>query len=89
MFLKKPHPAPILLWSAVVTKLLATLFVVYPFGLITPISWQAVGIIWVYCLTWIFIEDLAKLSVYRRLALESPRHVGFLQYFKQRLSPYA
>ena len=46
MFLRKPHPAPILFWSAVITKLLATLFVVYPFGLITPIHWRAVGVIW-------------------------------------------
>jgi H+-transporting ATPase len=42
---KKPYPAPLLLWSTIVTKLLATLFVVYPFDLITPIHWRAVGII--------------------------------------------
>ncbi|MEJ2070753.1 MAG: plasma-membrane proton-efflux P-type ATPase [Syntrophobacterales bacterium] len=88
MFLRKPYPAPVLLWSAIFTKVLATLFVIYPLGLITPISWKAAGIIWGYCLVWIFIEDLAKLEVYRHMALASPRHTGFLQFFKKRLSPY-
>ncbi len=66
-FLKKPYPAPILLWSAVATKILATLFVIYPMGLVAPISWANAGLIWAYCIVWIFIEDWAKLLVYRRL----------------------
>jgi len=89
MFLKKPHPSPLLLWSAIVTKLLATLFVVYPLGLITPISWRAVGIIWAYCIAWLFMGDAMKLLVYRHMDLAGPRHMNFLQVMKQRLSPYA
>ena len=77
-FWKRPFPSPILLWSAIVTKLLATLFVVYPCGLIAGISWANVGIIWGYCIVWIFIEDLAKLAVYRHLDRSSPRHHRFL-----------
>jgi H+-transporting ATPase len=88
MFLRKPHPAPLLLWSAVVTKALATLFVVYPFGLITPISWEHVGIIWAYCLVWLFMGDLAKLVVYRQMEMASPRHRKFLQFVKHRINPY-
>jgi len=88
MFLRKPHPAPVLLWSAIITKALATLFVVYPFGLIAPISWRAVGIIWIYCLIWLFMGDLAKLAVYRHLELGSPRHRSFLELVKYRLNPY-
>jgi H+-transporting ATPase len=88
MFLRKPHPAPVLLWSAIITKALATLFVVYPFGLITPISWRAVGIIWAYCIVWLFMGDLAKLVVYRHIDMASPRHRSFLQFMKHRLNPY-
>jgi H+-transporting ATPase len=88
MFLRRPWPAPVLLWSAIVTKVLATLFVVYPFGLITPISWEAVGIIWAYCLAWIFIEDLAKLAVLRHLEMRGQRHLTFLQLAKRWLDPY-
>ncbi|MEJ2479367.1 MAG: HAD-IC family P-type ATPase [Acidihalobacter sp.] len=77
-FWSRPFPSPLLLWSAIVTKVLATLFVVFPFGLITPIGWGDVGLIWVYCIVWIFIEDLAKLAVYNRFRGSSPRHRSFL-----------
>ena len=79
MFLRRPFPAPILLWSAIITKLLATLFVVYPFGLITPIHWRAVGIIWAYCIVWLFMGDQAKLGVQRHLEMSGPRHQTFLR----------
>jgi H+-transporting ATPase len=88
MFLKKPYPSPVLLWSTIITKLLATLFVVYPFGLITPIDWKAVGLIWAYCIVWLFMGDLAKLAVYRHLEMASPRHRSFLKFMKHRLNPY-
>jgi H+-transporting ATPase len=88
MFLRKPYPSPVLLWSAIVTKLLATLFVVYPFGLITPISWRSVGIIWAYCIVWLFMGDQVKLAVYRQMAMTSPRHRKFLEFIKRRLNPY-
>jgi H+-transporting ATPase len=88
MFLKKPYPAPVLFWSTVLTKLLATLFVVYPFGLITPIHWRSVGIIWAYCIVWLFMGDLAKLAVYRHLDMASPRHRHFIRFMQYRLNPY-
>jgi H+-transporting ATPase len=88
MFLRKPHPAPILFWSTVITKLLATLFVVYPFGLITPIYWKDVGIVWAYCITWLFMGDLAKLMVLRHLEMSSPRHTNFLRLVKKWLNPF-
>ena len=88
MFLRRPFPAPILLWSAIVTKILATLFVVYPFGLITPIHWRAVGVIWAYCLVWLFMGDLAKLAVLRHLNMSSPRHQTFLRVLKYCAHPF-
>ncbi|MDY0329735.1 MAG: plasma-membrane proton-efflux P-type ATPase [Thiomonas sp.] len=83
-FWKKPWPSPALLWSAILTKALATLFVVFPMGLIAPIGWSAVGLIWVYCLFWAFVEDLAKLAVYRHFDRSAPRHRDFLHLLKQR-----
>jgi len=85
-FWKKPYPAPILLWLAVITKLLATVFVVYPFGLITPIHWRAVGVIWAYCIAWLFMGDAAKIAVLRHFEMSSPRHTGFLQLMKKWLN---
>ena len=82
-FYKKPYPAPVLLWSAVATKILATLFVVYPLGLITPMSWANVGFVWAYCIVWIFIEDWAKMAMYRHLEHRGIRsHSHFLTTIK-------
>ena len=83
-FYKKPFPAPSLLWSAVATKVLATLFVVYPLGMITPISWANVALVWGYCILWIFIEDLAKIAMYRKLEhVGGKAHNRFLAIIKQ------
>jgi H+-transporting ATPase len=87
MFLQKPYPAPILLWSTIITKLLATLFVVYPFGLIAPIHWTTVGIIWAYCIAWLFMGDLAKLAVVKHLEMSGRRHISFLRLVKRAVNP--
>ncbi|MEJ2079908.1 MAG: hypothetical protein P8Z74_18210 [Acidobacteriota bacterium] len=86
-FWQKPYPAPILLWSAVVTKILATFFVVYPFGLITPIHWRSVGVIWGYCIAWLFMGDFVKLAVLRHLEMSGSRHTGFLRFVKKWVHP--
>jgi H+-transporting ATPase len=57
-------PAPILLWSAVVTKVLATLAAVYGV-LMTPISWHWALLIWGYALGWFVVNDWIKLAAYR------------------------
>jgi H+-transporting ATPase len=89
MFLTRPFPSATLLWSAILTKVLATLFVVYPFGLIAAIHWSEVGLIWGYCLVWVFIEDLAKLFVYRHLKMTGSRQRNFLGVVKERLVHFA
>ncbi len=80
-FLTKPYPAPIVLWSAILTKLAATFLVAFGFGLVTPISWAAIGLVWVYCIVWIFIEDWAKLEVYHHINHTAPRHLRWLGRF--------
>jgi len=58
------RPAPILLWSAVGTKVLATLAAVYGM-LMTPISWHWALLIWGYALAWFVVNDWIKLGAYR------------------------
>lgn len=83
-FYKKPYPAPILLWSAVVTKIIATLFVLFPFGLFAALSVRDVLFIWGYCLAWIFLEDLVKQMMYRhRLYLGTKAHRRFISVIKR------
>ncbi len=89
-FLQKPYPAPVMIWSAVATKLAATLLVAYGFfSFVTPISWRAIGLIWAYSITWALVTDAAKVAVYRRLAHTSPRHVSFLRRIHEPATSHA
>jgi H+-transporting ATPase len=78
-----------MIWSAVGTKLLATLLVGFGLGLITAISWPLIAFTWGYCIVWVFIGDAAKLAVYRHLDHTGPRHQRFLNRLHQHLHPGA
>ncbi len=58
-FWSKPYPAPILLTAILGTQVVAAMIVGFGF-LVTPIPWLYVVYIWIYCLFWMFIEDIAK-----------------------------
>ncbi|MEZ0576967.1 plasma-membrane proton-efflux P-type ATPase [Halodesulfovibrio aestuarii] len=74
----RPFPAPSMIWSALATKLLATLIVGMGWFM-AAVPWEYIGLIWGYCILWIFIEDWTKLIIYDHLKLESPRHKCFLK----------
>ena len=87
-FLSKPYPAPILLAAILCTQAVAAMIV--GFGiLVTRISWSYVGLIWGYCLVWVFIEDWAKMQVYRHLELSGKHHQNFLQRVREHFHPGA
>ena len=88
-FLTSPFPAPILLFAIISTQIVAAL--IAGFGwFVTPISWEYVGLIWAYCLFWVFVEDGLKLLVYRHLEYRTERHSRFLRNIKSSLhSPTA
>jgi H+-transporting ATPase len=87
-YLGRPHPAPIMIWSAVGTKIAATLLCVLGLGLVAPISWTAIGLVWLYSIVWSFLTDWAKVSVLRRLDLGGPRHRNFLSATHAPLHPH-
>jgi H+-transporting ATPase len=76
-FLSRPFPAAILFIAIIATKVAATLMAGMGW-LIPAIPWSYVGLIWAYCLVWVFIEDALKLLVYRQLEHKVPRHRNFL-----------
>ncbi|HEB95614.1 MAG TPA: plasma-membrane proton-efflux P-type ATPase [Sedimenticola thiotaurini] len=84
-FWRRPWPAPIMVWSAIVTKIAATLLAAYGFGLITPISWPEIALIWGYSFASAYVTDLVKVAVYRHLGHRSPRHQTFIRTLKARL----
>jgi H+-transporting ATPase len=88
-FLKKPYPAPVMIWSAVATKLAGTLLAAYGFGLITPITWSEIALVWGYSIVWAFFTDLAKVRVYRHFGMATRRHKNFLKIVKQSLHHHA
>jgi H+-transporting ATPase len=88
-FLKKPYPAPVMIWSAVGTKLAGTFLAAYGFGLIAPIAWRDIALIWGYSITWAFLTDWAKTRVYRHFGMETTRHKNFLNTVKQSLHHHA
>ena len=77
-FWQQPWPAPIMIWSALVTKLAATLLAAYGLGLITPITWPEIVLIWVYSFASALLTDWAKVQVYRHLSQQAQHHHGFL-----------
>jgi len=84
-FWKRPWPAPIMVWSAVLTKLAATVLAAYGFGLIAPITWPEVALIWGYSISSAMVTDLVKVHVYRHLRHHTPRHKDFLARVQQPL----
>jgi H+-transporting ATPase len=67
-----PKPGKLLFWSAIITKLLATLVVVYGIY-VSPIGWKLAGFVWIYALVAFVITDWMKVKLY-----EIMDHRGFL-----------
>jgi H+-transporting ATPase len=81
-FLTRPFPSLILLCAILTTQTVAA--VIVGMGLfVAQIPWLWIGYVWAYCIAWIFIEDIAKLLVYRHLDLSGTRHRRFLSLAKQ------
>jgi len=80
-FLASPYPAPILLFAIISTQIVSTL--IARFGwFVAPISWEFIGLIWGYCLVWVFINDAVKMLVYRQLEHKTQKHSHFLGRLK-------
>jgi H+-transporting ATPase len=76
------RPAPTLLWSAIVTKMMATLAAVYGV-LMAPIGWRWALVVWGYSLAWFLVNDLIKRAGYRLFDSAQP---GFLAVHRLRAS---
>ena len=86
-FWKRPWPAPIMVWSAVITKIAATLLARYGFGFITPITWPEIALIWTYSILSALLTDVVKVQVYRHLKNRIGRHRNFLKNIKNSFTP--
>ncbi len=87
-YLRRPYPAPLVVWSAVGTKVAATLLCAWGVGLVAPIGWGEIGLVWGYSVVWSFLTDWAKVAVYRHLGLRTGRHRRFLETLRTPLHPH-
>jgi H+-transporting ATPase len=86
-FLSKPYPAPILIAAILATQAIAAALV--GFGiLVTQIPWSYVGLVWLYCLAWMFLNDWVKLQVYHHLDATGKHHRDFLDRLQSGLHPH-
>jgi H+-transporting ATPase len=59
-------PSAPLFWSAVITKIIATIFAVYGW-FVSPISFSLSLFIWIYAIVAFFVTDLIKVYFYKTL----------------------
>ena len=87
-FFKRPYPAPLLMIAVIGTQIMAAMIVGFGF-IVASIPWSYVGLVWVYCLARLFINDWIKVHVYRHLDLRGKRHQSFLEHAQQPLHPHS
>ena len=64
-FFQPPFPEWKLFTAIMGTQLLAALMAAYGW-LVTPISWNLIGFIWLYNLVWLAVVDLVKVALFHR-----------------------
>jgi H+-transporting ATPase len=69
------RPAPLLLWSAIATKVVATLAAVYGVFM-APVGWRWALLVWGYALAWFVVNDGIKLAAYRVFDPQGPGWLG-------------
>jgi H+-transporting ATPase len=83
-FWQPPYPSWQLFWAIVGTQVLAVLM--SGFGWLIPaLAWKVVGLVWVYNVVWMVIQDGIKLGVYRLIEHRSRHHQNFLKTMNQSL----
>jgi H+-transporting ATPase len=84
-FFGRPWPARPLLVAVLGTQLLAALMCGFGW-FVTAIPWTIIGLVWVYMLAWMFVLDLVKLAIYRKIARGEHRRPDWYQRFLRRRS---
>lgn len=62
---KKPYPRSLMLLAVIGTDIIATILAVYGI-FIEPIGWKLALFVWTYSIIWMFINDEAKLLMFKK-----------------------
>ncbi len=88
-FWERPYPAPIMIWSALITKIAGTFIAAYGFGLVAPITWPEIALVWAYSIASAFVTDLVKVFVYQRFDQIRKGSHKFHLFIRDEITPYA
>ena len=72
LFFIPPFPSPALFWAIVGTQIFAVLMCALGW-LVPRLPWSLIGLVWVYNIVWMFIQDVVKVGVYY-LIEDRPMH---------------
>ncbi|MCP4383587.1 MAG: plasma-membrane proton-efflux P-type ATPase [Hyphomicrobiales bacterium] len=66
-FWNPPYPSRPLFLAIVATQIVAVL--ICAFGvLVPPLGWEAIGLVWVYNIVWMFVQDVIKVRLHGHVA---------------------
>lgn len=86
-FWMPPFPGTALFWAIVATQIVAALLCAY--GVLVPaLPWELIGLVWAYNIAWMFVQDLAKLAIYKELALRAAKATPFLSRLNERMNAF-
>ncbi|MBN2579729.1 MAG: plasma-membrane proton-efflux P-type ATPase [Pirellulales bacterium] len=84
-FWEPPYPNAKLFWAIVATQIVAVLMCGFGW-LVPPLSWGVIGLVWVYNLIWMVVQDVVKLTVYR--LVDTPKAGPFLKTLRHPLDTH-
>ena len=56
--------------------------------IVPPLPWELIGLVWLYNLAWMFVQDIAKLAVYYVLDNRSHRRGLFFRHLNRYVHPH-
>jgi H+-transporting ATPase len=86
-FWKPPFPDPKLFWAIFGTQIFAVFMCAFGWG-VPSLSWSMIGLVWVYNLVWMIVQDLVKLGIYRTLNSRAANQTPFLKHLKTFVHPH-
>jgi H+-transporting ATPase len=86
-FFTPPFPSRPLFWAIVGTQVFAMLMCA--FGWLVPeLPWGLIGLVWVYNIVWMLIQDVVKVGVYHLMEDKGRHRQRFLKTVNEPLHPH-
>jgi H+-transporting ATPase len=77
-FFMRPFPSVQLFWAIIGTQVFAAVMCGFGWNIVPQLPWALIGLVWVYNLRWMFIQDIVKKITYRLLDYKAVHQAAFL-----------